>query len=47
VEIMIHARAIEDGKAGEEIRVENTDSHKVLWARVLDENRVLIDQTKP
>jgi len=46
VEIMVHAQAVEDGKAGEEIRVENTDSHKVLWAKVLDENRVLIDPTK-
>jgi flagella basal body P-ring formation protein FlgA len=46
VEIMVHARAIEDGKAGEEIKVENTDSHKVLWAKVVDENRVLIDPTK-
>lgn len=47
VEIVVHARAVEDGKAGEEIHVENTDSHKVLRAKVLDENKVLIDQMKP
>jgi flagellar basal body P-ring formation protein FlgA len=47
VEIAVHARAVADGKAGEEILVENTDSHKILKAKVLDENSVLIDQTKP
>ena len=47
VEIIVHARAVEDGKAGEVIHVENTDSHKVLRAKVIDENKVLVDQTKP
>jgi flagella basal body P-ring formation protein FlgA len=44
VELRVDARAIEDGKAGEEIRVENIDSHKVLKGKVLDEKTVLIEQ---
>jgi len=44
VELMVEARAIEDGKAGENIRVENTSSHKVLRGKVLDEKTVLIEQ---
>ncbi len=47
IEIVVHARAVADGKAGEEILVENTDSHKILKAKVLDENSVLIDPMKP
>lgn len=47
VELMVDARAIEDGKAGDDIRVENTDSHKVLKGKVLDEKTVLIEQDKP
>ncbi len=46
VELTVQTRAIEDGKAGDKIRVENTDTHKVLSARVLDENTVLVDQDK-
>jgi len=44
VELRVDARAIEDGKAGDNIRVENTDSHKVLKGKVLDEKTVLIEQ---
>jgi len=44
IELDVDARAIEDGKAGDEIRVENTDSHKVLKGKVVDEKTVLIDQ---
>ncbi len=47
VEITVSVRAVGDGRAGEEITVENTESHKVLKARVVDENHVLIDQKKP
>lgn len=47
VDLTVDARAIEDGKAGETIRVENTDSHKVLKGKVVDENTVLIEQTQP
>lgn len=44
VELRVDARAIEDGKAGDNIRVENTESHKVLKGKVLDEKTVLIEQ---
>jgi flagella basal body P-ring formation protein FlgA len=44
VELRVDARAIEDGKAGENIRVENTDSHKVLKGKVVDEKTVYIDK---
>ncbi len=47
VELRVDARAIEDGKAGDEIRVENTDSHKVLKGKVLDEKTVLVEQNAP
>jgi flagella basal body P-ring formation protein FlgA len=47
VEITVSVRAVGDGRAGEEITVENTESHKILKARVVDENHVLIDQKKP
>ncbi len=47
VEISVSVRAQTDGRAGEEIVVENTDTHKVLRAKVLDENKVQIDQKKP
>lgn len=46
VELMVDARAIEDAKAGDSIRVENTNSHKVLNGKVLDEKTVLIDPEK-
>jgi flagella basal body P-ring formation protein FlgA len=42
VELSVQVRAIEDGKAGDSIRVENTESHKVLRGKVLDEKTVLI-----
>lgn len=42
VELSVQVRAIEDGKAGDLIRVENTDSHKVLRGKVLDERTVLL-----
>jgi flagellar basal body P-ring formation protein FlgA len=47
VELTVDARAIEDGKAGDIIRVENSDSHKVLQAKVLDEKTVLIQNDEP
>lgn len=42
VELTVEVRALEDGKAGDTIRVENTDSHTVLRGKVLDEKTVLI-----
>jgi flagellar basal body P-ring formation protein FlgA len=42
VELSVEARAIEDGKAGDMIQVENTASHKILKGKVLDENTVLV-----
>ena len=47
VEISVQVRASEEGKAGDTIRVENTDTHKVLRGKVLDEKTVLVDQDKP
>lgn len=47
VELTVDARAIEDGKAGDVIQVENSDSHKVLRAKVLDEKTVLIQNDEP
>jgi flagella basal body P-ring formation protein FlgA len=47
VELIVDTRAVEDGKAGDMIRVENTSSHKVLRGKVLDEKTVLIEQEKP
>jgi flagella basal body P-ring formation protein FlgA len=44
VEITVQVRAIEDGKAGDPIRVENTTSHKVLQGKVLDEKKVVIEE---
>jgi flagellar basal body P-ring formation protein FlgA len=43
IELSVQVRAIEDGKAGDVIRVENTDSHKVLHGKVLDEKTVLLE----
>jgi flagella basal body P-ring formation protein FlgA len=42
VELSVQVRAIQDGKMGDVIQVENTDSHKVLKAKVLDEKKVLV-----
>jgi flagella basal body P-ring formation protein FlgA len=47
VEITVEVRAIEDGKAGDSIRVENTKSHKVLRALIEDEKTVTIEDRKP
>ncbi len=47
VEITVQVRAVEDGKAGDRIRVENTESHKVLAGKVLDEKTVLVEQGEP
>jgi len=47
VELSVDAMAIEDGKAGDIIRVENSDSHKVLRAKVLDEKTVLVQSDEP
>jgi len=44
VEITVEARAVENGKVGDRIRVENTESHKVLKGKVLNEKTVLVDQ---
>jgi flagella basal body P-ring formation protein FlgA len=43
IEIWAGARAIEDGKAGDTIRVENDETHKTLHGKVLDEKTVLIE----
>jgi len=43
IELSVQVRAIEDGKAGDSIRVENTDSRKVLHGKVLDEKTVLLE----
>jgi flagellar basal body P-ring formation protein FlgA len=47
VEITVEVRAIEDGKAGDSIRVENTKSHKVLRALIEDEKTVSIEDRVP
>ncbi len=47
VELQVTVRAIDDGKMGDVIRVENTDSHKLLKAKVLDEKTVLIQADTP
>jgi flagella basal body P-ring formation protein FlgA len=47
VELQVTVRAIDDGKMGDMIRVENTDSHKLLKAKVLDEKTVLIETDTP
>jgi flagella basal body P-ring formation protein FlgA len=47
VELTVDARAIEDGKAGDIIRVENSESHKILRAKVLDEKTVLVQSDEP
>lgn len=47
VEITVGVRAIEEGKAGDSIRVENTQTHKVLRGRVLNEKMVSIEEGKP
>ncbi|MGH7739756.1 MAG: flagellar basal body P-ring formation chaperone FlgA, partial [bacterium] len=47
VELSVTVRAIEDGKMGDVIRVENTDTHKLLKAKVLDEKTVLIETETP
>ena len=47
VEITVEVRAIDSGKAGESIRVENTRTRKVFRARVLDEKMVLVEDAKP
>jgi flagellar basal body P-ring formation protein FlgA len=47
IEITVEVKAIEDGKAGELIRVENTATHKLLRGRVLNEKMVSIEERKP
>ncbi len=47
IELMVEVRALEDGKAGDTIQVENTDSHTVLRGKVLDEKTVLITSGGP
>ena len=47
VEITVEVRAVEDGKAGDSIRVQNTSSHKVLRALVVNEKMVTIEDWKP
>jgi flagella basal body P-ring formation protein FlgA len=43
IELLVDVMALEDGKAGDMIRVENTQTHKVLRAKVVDEKKVLVD----
>ncbi len=47
IEITVQVRAVEDGKAGDNIRVENTATHKLLRGQVLDEKTVLVLQERP
>jgi len=47
VELSVVTQAIEDGKLGDTVRVENTESHKLLRGKVLDEKTVLIEQEQP
>jgi flagella basal body P-ring formation protein FlgA len=47
VELSVVTEAIEDGKLGDTVRVENTESHKLLRGKVLDEKTVLIEQEQP
>jgi flagella basal body P-ring formation protein FlgA len=42
LELSVEVRALEDGKAGDAIRVENTESHTLIRGKVLDEKTVLI-----
>ena len=44
IEMTVEVIAIEDGKAGDIIRVENTDTHKAIHAKVRDEKTVLIEE---
>lgn len=44
IELTVQVTAIADGKAGDFILVENTESHKVLHCKILDEKTVLIEQ---
>ena len=46
IELTVDVRAIEDGKAGDTIRLENTETHKVLRGKVIDEKKVLIEPDK-
>ena len=43
IELSVEVRAIEDAKVGDSIQVENTESHKLLRGKVLDEKTVLIE----
>jgi len=43
VEITVQVRATEDGKAGDVIRVENSETHKLLRGKVLDEKTVVVN----
>lgn len=47
VEIAAEVQAVEDGKIGDHIRVENTDTHKLLRAKILDEKTVQVEPEKP
>jgi flagella basal body P-ring formation protein FlgA len=47
VELSVDAKALEDAKAGETVRVENTRTRKVLKGRVLDEKTVLLEGSGP
>ena len=47
VELTVQVRAVEDGKAGDSIRIENTESHKILRGKVLDEKTILVGQDEP
>ena len=44
LEISVEAKAMENGKIGDRIRVENTLSRKVLRGKVLNEKTVLVDR---
>jgi flagella basal body P-ring formation protein FlgA len=46
VEIMVGVRAIEEGKAGDSIRVENTQTRKILRGKILNEKLISIDDGK-
>jgi flagellar basal body P-ring formation protein FlgA len=47
VEISVHVRAVEDGKLGDVIRVENSESHKVLRGKILNDKTILVGAVNP
>jgi flagella basal body P-ring formation protein FlgA len=44
VEITVEARAVDSGKVGDVIRVENTQTRKIIRAKVLNEKMVSVEE---